>query len=195
MRRFAPFAFVFCLFALPAAHSQTVEIYATAAPAYLSRMYTVTGSGATAGYDYSGVWFVPPNAGLTLSSNKPGAVNFGLDFRGGPKFGTPGLGSFLIGAKMSLKPTALHLKPYLQLSLGYLDQSHKTGSGSSAVTSSQAYFGTELLGGVDYPVGYHFEIRVLEVGVGFTHYGTATGSNVSPNPDIFSLQSGLVWTH
>jgi len=199
MHRFAriavQFAALLSLSAALAAHAQTVQVYATAAPTYLTRLYTVNGSGATTSSDYSGVWFVPPNAGFTLSSTKPGAVNWGLDFRGGPKLGTPGLGSFLVGAKMSVKPTAFHLKPYGQLSIGYLDQSHKTGSGASQVTSSQSYLGVELLGGVDYPVAHHFEIRIVEIGVGFTHYGVSTGSNTSPNPAILSLQSGLVWTH
>jgi hypothetical protein len=191
MHRFAPVLVLVGLFAVPAARSQTVQIYGTVAPTYLNHLYTVTGS-TNPSTSTSGYWFVPPNAGLTLNFTKPGPVSVGLDFRGGPKIGTPGLGSFLVGIKVGVKPTVFQLKPYGQFSMGYLDQSHTTGSGLSATTNSQAYFAVEILGGVDYPVAPHIAIRVVEVGVGLTHYGANTGSNTSANPSIFSLQSGVV---
>ena len=196
MHRFAPIsvltAVLVTFFALPAARSQTVEFYATAAPTYLNHLYTVTGSGSNAGSDFSGYWFIPPTAGVTLNFEKPGPVTLGLDFRGSPKLGTPGLGSFLVGLKLNVKTAPFHLKPYGQLSLGYLDQSHTTGAGASAVTSSQAYLGFELLSGVDYPVASHIDIRIVEVGLGVTRYSAATGTNTNPSPSIVSLQSGVV---
>jgi len=192
MTRFALIPLVVALFAIPAARAQTVSIYGTANPAYLNHLYTIT-STIPPQYTLAGSWFVGANAGVTINLPPSGPVSVGIDFRGGPEIGTPGLGSALAGIKLGFKQPLFHLKPYIQLSTGFLEQRHQTGSAVYAYTDNESYFGAELFGGVDYPIARHIDLRMLEVGLGTTHVVITNGINTTAHPEFLSLSSGIVF--
>jgi hypothetical protein len=175
-----------------AANGQAVSVYATASPAYLNHLYTIS-SGTSPQYYLSGQWLVGANAGVTFTVSQTDKMSVGFDFRGGPEIGTPGIGTALAGVKLGFKPGIFHLKPYGQLSVGFLEQKHQTGSGAYTTIDAQSYFGVELFGGVDYPLARHVDIRVVEVGIGANHVVVNNGNNTKPSPEIFSLNSGLVF--
>ncbi len=173
-----------------AARAQGISVYGTVSPVYLNHLYTVNGTTSS----LAGQWLVGANAGVTLTFAQSGNVSMGLDFRGGPEIGTPGVGSALAGFKLGFQPPKSHFKPYGQFSLGWLEQRHNTGTGSFAVTDAESYFAVELLGGVDYPVAHHLDLRLVEAGVGTTRRIVTNGINTSTRPAIVSLNSGIVYT-
>ena len=192
MRRTALISLVMGLFAFTAANAQTVSIYGTASPTYLNHLYTLS-SATNPQATLAGNWFVGFNGGVTFNFTGSGPITLGLDFRGGPEIGTPGLGSALAGLKVGFPSPALRLKPYGQFSIGYLEQRHQTGTGSALVKDAESYFAVELLGGVDYPVASHVDIRVLELGIGTSYVLVNNGINTRAKVGIFSVNSGVVF--
>jgi hypothetical protein len=176
---------------LATARAQNIQVYATAAPTHLNHLYTVTG-GATPVASLSGNWFIGADAGVTFNFYHSPAVILGLDFRGGPEIGTPGLGSALVGFRIAGSNPVFHLKPYFQLSTGWMEQRHQTGSGAFTITDAETYIPFQIFGGVDYPVNKRIDIRVVEVGVGVTHILAPDGIETPSKPDMFTLKSGVV---
>jgi hypothetical protein len=191
--RFSLTALILALFALPAAaRAQTISVYGTASPAYLNHLYTINNA-TPPQTTLSGKWFIGADAGVTFTFHETSPVTVGLDFRGGPEIGTTGLGTALAGLKLGFKPPVTNFKPYAQLSLGFLEQRHPTGSGAYAVTDAESYFVTEILAGVDYPIARHIDVRALEVGVGATRRIVTNGVNTATKPYPLSLSSGIVF--
>ena len=197
LRRLAPLSLLAALFALPSARAQSgnpsITVYATASPTYLNHLFTLSNT-TPATTTLAGQWFYGFNGGVTFNVPSSGnGVSLGIDFRGGPEIGTPGLANALAGLKLKFPSPAYRLKPYTQLSFGWLEQRHRTGTGSSTYYDAESYFATELFAGVDYPVTRHLDIRLVEVGGGLTHVLVTNGTNTQFHPDILSLNSGLVY--
>jgi hypothetical protein len=131
-RRFALLPALFALLLLPAAHAQSISIYGTASPAYLNHLYNLSG-GPSPASDLTGKWFIGAEGGVTLNFSDSNKLAMGLDFRGGPQIGTPGFATALAGFKVASKTSPFHLKPYGQLSVGWMEQRHTTGTGASTV--------------------------------------------------------------
>ena len=189
--------FALCL-TLPAAHAQkdnpnNIDIYITAAPTHLSHLYTVSNASPTPQTTLSGQWFYGVNGGVTFNFFHGSGLDLGLDFRGGPQIGTPGFGSALAGLKFALHPSATRFKPYIQLSTGFAEQRHSTGSGAYATTNAEEYFAFEFLTGVDYPLTRRIDLRAVEVGIAPAHAIVTNGTALKSSPVIVTLNSGLVF--
>jgi hypothetical protein len=191
-RRFALLPALFALLLLPAAHAQSISIYGTASPAYLNHLYNLSG-GPSPASDLTGKWFIGAEGGVTLNFSDSNKLAMGLDFRGGPQIGTPGFATALAGFKVASKTSPFHLKPYGQLSVGWMEQRHTTGTGASTVLDAESYFVTELFAGVDYPVTRHLDLRLVEAGIGAGKVVVTNGINTGAHPEIFSLNSGIVY--
>ena len=193
LRRFTLLpAILLALFALPMARAQSIDIYGTASPAFLNHLYNLS-NGVYPQADLTNQWFIGANAGVTLNFSDSGKITRGLDFRGGPEIGTPGLGTALVGFKVASDSAFFHLKPYGQFSVGYMEQRHSTGSGTYAVLDAEGYFLAEVFAGVDYPVTRRVDIRVVEVGGGLSKVIVTNGINTQSHPAIFSVNSGIVF--
>jgi hypothetical protein len=194
----AGFAAILLLFAASSVASaraqdadRNILVYGAFAATHLNHLYTVNGT--TPGSTLTGSWFEGGNAGVTFNFYQGSSVALGLDFRGGPQIGTHGLGSALAGFKIASQAPILHVKPYTQLSIGWMEQRHNTGSGIAAVTDAETYVAVELLGGIDYPVSSHIDIRVVELGIGFDRVIDTNAINTTAKPTPFTVNSGVVF--
>jgi hypothetical protein len=194
MRRITLLAICITFFLLPAAHAQNnIDVYVTAAPAHMSHLYTINNAAPTPQATLSGQWFYGANAGVTFHFYKGSGIDLGFDFRGGPEFGTPGFGSALAGLKFAMHPSTTRFKPYVQLSTGFAEQRHTTGSGAYATLNAEEYFAFEFLAGVDYPLTKRIDLRCAEVGIAPTHAIVTNGTALQSSPSIVTLNSGLVF--
>ncbi len=192
MRRFL----LVLLLVLPAAaRAQVLSVYGTFSPAHLSNVatgavYTTTGfKEATTSYLSYGV-----GGGITANFLPLGPVRFGFDLRGSTKPGISGADSALFGIKVSVHPPVLRIKPYGQVSIGYLasrttNLSTPSGQTSGAIGGifSNQYAIYEIMGGVDYPLIGPLDFRVIEIGGG---KGILQGN--TNNPTFITVNTGLV---
>jgi hypothetical protein len=134
-------------------------------------------------------WAPGVGGGLTLNFVHLGLATLGFDLRGSTKPGTSGADTAMGGIKLGFNPPLLHIKPYVQGSIGYLATRSKNVSalvsGNSTFSNQSAVW--EILGGVDYPLHHFVDYRVVEVGVGqgFLNLG-------SYKPTLFTINTGIV---
>ncbi len=102
------------------------------------------------------------------------------------------LKDFFFGVRISGKPFARPLKPYLQASVG----EGATKAPSSKISVKKVEF--RISGGLDYTIQRHIDFRVVEVGYGTL--GTISSATVGAGGDIaipsstmVSVSSGLVF--
>jgi hypothetical protein len=185
------------IFAPIAAHAQAIAIYGTFSPAHLSNVQTGAVYTATQGYvnQTTSYWAPGFGGGVTFNVLPRGLIRVGLDLRGSSKPGTSGVDSALVGVKVAVHPPVLHIKPYGQVSLGYLDSrtiNVTTAAGSTnssntvGGTFGNQYAAFEAMGGIDYPLLGPLDVRIFELGVGRGFGFTST------NPTFFTINSGLV---
>ena len=102
------------------------------------------------------------------------------------------LRSFLVGARVSVKPFTRPIKPYAQFSFGV----GTTKPPASTVHVSK--FDYALYGGIDYTLQKHIDFRVVEIGYGSVttvSSGTVGGGGTLniPASNQISFSSGLVF--
>ena len=102
------------------------------------------------------------------------------------------LRSFLVGARVSVKPFTRPIKPYAQFSFGV----GTTKPPASTVHVSK--FDYALYGGVDYTLQKHIDLRAVEIGYGSVttvSSGTVGGGGTVniPASNQISFSSGLVF--
>ncbi len=155
-----------------AAHAQ-LSAYVTYSPAHLANVETGAVA-TTTGYteQTASYWSSGVGGGVTVPFLRLPFVSFNLDLRGSTRPGTAGVDSALVGVKLALHPHVVRLKPYVQVSGGYLD-TRTTNLSTSTVngpaeggTFDNKYAAYEVLGGVDYPLIPFADIRIIEVGAG-----------------------------
>jgi opacity protein-like surface antigen len=134
-------------------------------------------------------WFYGPGAGVYYDFLHLGPASIGADVRGNYLFSNPNkYRSVLFGARLSVKPPALPVRPYVQGSVGIAgSNSPKVGLNGGQFENKFAY---EVVAGVDYTIFPHVDWRTLELGYGrvsavSSFAGTASNS-------VFLLSSGIV---
>jgi hypothetical protein len=177
------------------AHAQIAEVYVTSSNHRFSNVETGVTYTSTAGYQdqYTSFWTSGIGGGVTLNFLPLPLVSLGLDVRGSTKSGTVGADTGLIGLKLTAKPPAIHIKPYVQVSAGYVATRSVNVSninpspGGNSSTFTNKYAAYEVLGGIDLPLVHFVDLRLIEIGGGQGILGGSTG-----NPSLFTINSGIV---
>ena len=107
-------------------------------------------------------WYRGFTAGAYDDFLHAGPVGVGLDLRGAYATNSPyAYRSFLIGPRLDVKTPLFPLRPYIQASVGV------GGSEYNGTSALQTHFSDKLqygfIGGVDYVLIPHIELRVAEV--------------------------------
>ena len=192
------------LAAIPAAHAQLFEAYATFSPTHASNIETgsvLTGTVSTEQYTS---FFVPAiGGGVTVNFLRLGPARLGFDLRGSTRSGTNGIDTALFGVKLAVKPPLLPLKPYVQVSGGYVAtrtgnvSTVTNGSVNTAVggTFTNKYAAFEAMAGVDYRLLPLLNLRVVEVGAGKGYNSGIDfeAANLGQNLTFFTINTGLVF--
>jgi hypothetical protein len=195
MRRILP-VLLALFFTATAAQAQAFSIYGTFSPAHLSNVETGAVYSATSGYvnQTTSYWSSGFGGGLTANFLPIGPLRIGFDLRGSVKPGSIGANYALFGFKVGVHPPVLKFHPYGQFSVGYLSSSTTNVSTPAGQTTgsiggifANKYAAYEIMGGVDYPLIPHLDVRVIELGGGGAlHIGG------SYNPSLFTINSGVV---
>jgi opacity protein-like surface antigen len=118
-------------------------------------------------------WFYGPGIGIYDSFVHIGPVSLGADLRGNYLFGSNDkYRSVLGGIRVAAKPPLLPFRPYAEGLVGVAGtRSNQTGSFSTATSVSfSSSFGTkfayQILGGLDWTILPHLDLRLAEVGYG-----------------------------
>ncbi len=189
----------------PCAHAQIFEAYATFSPTHLGNVQnglTLASNGVANQYTYQTQYtsfFAPAiGGGITLNVIPLGPVRLGVDVRGSTKPGTNGVDSALAGIKLAVKPPLLPIKPYIQISGGYLatrsngfNYSSNDGGTTTLVTGAtitNKYAAIEGIAGIDYHLLPFVNFRIAEFGYG---KGYSVGPNFSNNFGAVTTQNDL----
>ncbi len=174
--------------ALPAAARAQVSAYLTYSPAHFSNVETgaISSAGgfseATTSYWSSGV-----GGGVTLPVLHLPVVALNMDLRGSTRPGTKGVDSALLGLQLAVHPHVIPFKPYVQVSVGYLNtRTNNVSTGATSSTFDNKYLAYEVLGGVDYPLIHFIDVRLIEIGG-----GQGIGFD-SRNASFVTVNTGLV---
>lgn len=188
----------------PAAHAQIFEAYATFSGTHAGNVQTGSVlSGGVYVNRYTSFFAPGIGGGITLNFLPLGPVRIGFDLRGSTKPGTPGLDTGLVGLKLAIKPPLLKIKPYVQVSGGYVGTrtsnvstiSNGTASSTVGGTFNNHYAAIEGLAGLDLPVAPLLNFRVVELGYGRGYNtGPELGSISTSNTlSFFTIDTGLVF--
>jgi hypothetical protein len=178
-----------------AARAQVAEIYATLTIPHASNVQTgAVYSAATGMYtnQYTSFTAAGIGGGVTLNFLPLPVVKLGLDLRGSTKPGTVGVDKVLSGLKLTIKPPAIKMKPYVEAAAGYLGtrtvnvSSNPLGAGTVGGTFENKYAVYEILGGIDYPLVHFVDFRVIEIGGGHSLLDGSQGAS------LFTVSTGLV---
>lgn len=142
-------------------------------------------------------WFYGPGVGIYDSFLHLGPISLGADLRGNYLSGADDTyRSVLGGVRVAAKPPLLPLRPYVEGLVGVAGtKSNQSGSFSTATSVSfSRSFGTkfayEVLGGVDFTILPHLDLRLAEVGYGRI---SPVSSGSSASSSVLSLSSGVVF--
>jgi hypothetical protein len=181
------------------AQSDRILVYGAFSPLHISGATTgAVPSGFLSATDQTGsLWAPGIGGGVTWNFRHSAPLAIGLDLRGSTKPGTPGADTAMIGVKFAGCPSGCKLKPYGQLSFGYLGTRAANTSPTNVgethpATFSSDYIAFEVFGGVDYSLRHHLDLRLCELGVGG---GTEFALFVTEphHPILFHLNTGVVF--
>ena len=189
----------------PAAQAQLVEAYATFSPTHASSVQAGTVT-TTTGYteQYASFWVPAVGGGVTLNFLPLGPIRLGFDLRGSTKSGVNGVDTALFGVKLAVKPPLLPIKPYVQISGGYVATrtanlgTYTSGSTTTSVggTATDKYAAFEGIAGIDYHFLPFLNLRLIEIGAGkgYDVGGISFGNvaNSGQNLTIFTINTGVV---
>lgn len=187
-------------FAAPCAHAQLLSVYGTFSPTHVSNVATGSVLNGTANYteQFASNWTPNIGGGLTFGALPIGPIRIGLDLRGSTKSGTVGSDLAMAGIKLGIKIPLVALKPYVQVSGGYLaTRTHNVSTGTTTANSTfeNRYAAYEVLGGLDTHLLPFVDLRIVEIGVG-QGYNTGISlsgvSNNGGNATLVTVNTGLV---
>jgi hypothetical protein len=185
------------LLAVASAHAQ-VALYVTSSSDHLSSVATgLALSGGTYQEQYTSFWTSGIGGGVTLNFLPLGPVKLGFDLRGSTRPGTIGADTAMGGFKVGFNPPLIHLKPYVQVSGGYvatrtvnISTSPSNPGQTVGGTFNNQYAAWEVIGGIDYPLVKFVDLRLVEVGGGSGL--SILGSTSTPNISLFTINTGIV---
>jgi hypothetical protein len=179
-------------FATVAAHAQT-GLYFNPVAIRVSNSTADTGPFAFLGQNSTSQVMYGYSYGGYYDFFHSGPLSAGFDMRESDLHANNAmLRSFLVGARVSVKPFTRPIKPYAQFSFGV----GTTKSPASTVHVSK--FDYALYGGIDYTLQKHIDFRVVEIGYGSVttvSSGTVGGGGTVniPASNQISFSSGLVF--
>lgn len=176
--------FLVVIAAAAAARAQVAEVYVTSANAHITDVPSGT-SGNPPATQYDTFWSSGIGGGVTVNFLPLPVVSLGVDLRGSTKPGTTGADSAMVGLKLGVHPPVIHIKPYIQGSVGYLAARTPSAGNDSSLTNK--YLTYEVFGGIDYPLAHFIDFRVIEIGA-----GGVIASDSANSPGIFNIDTGLV---
>ncbi len=137
----------------------------------------------------SAAWYNGFSVGAYDDFLHAGPIGVGFDLRGGyAKANGAGSYSVLVGPRLTIKPPLLPIRPYIQASVGLGGLSLNTGPGINSHTSGRLEYG--VLGGLDYTIFPHLDLRLPEIGYLRTHADQFSGPAAPEN--LLTLSAGVV---
>ncbi len=183
----------FALTAGPTISRAHVELYGTLTPIHISGVASGNTTGTNSQYTTSSYWAPGFGGGATVTAFKFGPASLGIDLRGSTKPGTQGADTVLGGVKLAFKPPVLPIKPYVQVSGGYLGTRGGVTTGAAAGSANPQHFAAyEFLGGLDYSILPLVRLRLIEIGGGQGHFLSGANNN-DPNITFFTVNTGVVF--
>ena len=167
-----------------------VALYVTSSSAHLGNVETGVSPGSGNQEQYDSFWTSGIGGGVTLNFLPLGPVSVGLDLRGSTRPGTKGADTAMGGIRLGIHPPVLPVKPYIQVSAGYLaTRTVNVTPALAGSTFNNKYLAWEILGGIDYPLAHFVDFRVIELGGGT---GVAVLGGPGSNTSFFTVNTGLV---
>lgn len=169
------------------ARAEVVSVYGTFSPLRVSNV--PNGNTTTGSYWAEGV-----GGGVTLTPFHLGPISLGLDLRGSTARQQQGADTLLAGIKLGGKLPLLPFKPYVQGSGGYLGARPTILGGPAPIAGTnpnQGFWVYELLGGVDFALLPHLDLRLIEVGGGQGYYKSGAVSG-TPSISFITVSTGVV---
>jgi hypothetical protein len=118
-----------------------------------------------------------------------GPVHLGLDLRGAYQTGDQyGYRNFLVGPRFEVKPPLLPLKPYVQVSVGVGGNEYNGTSRLQTHYSNKLQYG--FIGGLDYVLVPHVDLRLAEVG--YVRMSAVTSGTPAPAVNLVTVGAGIV---
>lgn len=196
MQRLLLFPALLMAWCAGAAQAQIVSVYGTFSPVHVSGVASGSipaGTGFTP--QYASQWGSGVGGGVTFNFLPIGPVKLGFDLRGSTKFRAEGTDTAMGGFRVSLKAPLIPLKPYAQVSGGYVATytANRGGVGNNQPNGGvvqNRYAAYEVIGGVDYSVFPFVDLRLAEVGVG-RGYDVFGSTNQTPMT-LFTVNTGVV---
>ncbi len=142
-------------------------------------------TGTTAG------WYQGFTGGAYYNLLHVGPVGIGLDARGGYGKGQGhGYRNFLFGPRFDVKPPLLPIRPYIQASVGFggVDVHYSGPPAPETHYTNKLQYG--LLGGVDFTLIPHIDLRLPELG--YLRMSAITSGAPSPALNLFTVGAGIV---
>lgn len=135
-----------------------------------------------------GTWYKGFTLGGYGNMLNAGPIHLGVDLRGSYQTTTNyHYRNFLIGPRLEVKPPLLPLRPYVQAEVGF-GGSTFTGPATSNHYNNKLQYG--VLGGIDFTVLPHIDLRVPEVG--YLRMTGVSSNGTVPNTNLLAVGVGLV---
>ena len=150
--------------------------------------------GSNIGFSTSDYWANGVGGGVTFTPIHAGPLSLGLDLRGSTSRQKQGADTILVGIKAGFKLPLISLKPYLQGSGGYVGTRSTTTLGPPIMlggTVNRTFYAYELLGGLDFAILPHLDLRLIEIGGGQGYYHSSSSSSI-PNINLLTVNTGVV---
>lgn len=192
-----PFCLLVAALAPSPARAQAVEVYATFSPTHLSGVRNGNSLLPTInnGYTSTSFWTPGVGGGVTFNVLPLGPLKLGIDLRGSTMPGTNGSDTALAGIKLGASLPAIRLKPYVQVSGGYLSTRTRVTTGAATgYPETDKFAAYELFGGLDYSFLPFFNLRLIEAGAGRGYNVSGIGDTAGNyQVTIFTLNTGVVF--
>jgi hypothetical protein len=158
------------------AHAQ-VGVYGTLIATHVSN--PTSAQSIAFGGTNTGYWTTGGGLGVYYDAFHLGPVSLGLDLRGSSASqAKTGLG----GVRLAIHPPVLPIKPYVEGLVG--------GTGTTTIYNGTATnFVYEIVGGVDYTIIPHLDVRAIEIGAGRISTGIATAP--TGQSTLLTVSSGI----
>jgi hypothetical protein len=175
-----------------AARGQLLAVYGTFSPTQISNIATGNTTGLNSTYTTSSYWATGVGGGATLRLLHIAGVGVGLDLRGSTRPGTQGADTGMGGIKLSVKPPLAPIRVYVEAAGGYVGTRATVTTGpASGNTATDEFAAYEILGGIDYTLLPHLDLRLVEVGGG-KGYPIVSVNNGIPTMSFMTINTGVV---
>jgi hypothetical protein len=164
--------------AIPAAHAQIVELYATAGVDRIANNRSFFDTSQLTNYTSAGV-----TLGGTINFLPLHVINVGFDFRDT----ICSQNTWLVGLQIKAKPPFLRFHPYFKVSAGqtHINIPNPYNNGSKFDNGSYIY---NAALGIDYHFAPFIDLRLIEIGDGRT-----LGAGSTNPENILTINAGIVF--